>query len=469
MKTNVKGTINQPEQTFEGTPAKRLSDVQALRRALASCLLWEDQFYETGSTIADRIKELTLKVPPTEAVRAAIEARVQFKLRHAPLWVARWLASGTVAQKLVVEDLLVEIIQRPDELTEFLALYWKDGKTPIAASVKRGLARAFTKFSAYQLAKYNRDDAIKLRDVLFMVHAHPEDQAQASTWQQLVNGSLPSAHTWENRLSAGQDKLAVWEDLLVKRELGALALLRNLRNMKEAGVSDGLIRASLATVNLERVLPFRFISAARYAPHLEPDLEQAMFRCLSDVPKLSGRTALIVDTSPSMWQSKISGKSEMSRFDVAAALAILCREICDQVRVYYFNKTAGEVPARRGFALRDALAQTQGEASCGGLAVEQANKDGYDRIIILTDGQWHYMDQSTVGSTFSHRHRSFVGFYSTGDAHKVAPAPLTDKAYLINVAAARNGIGSGRYHMIDGWSEAIISFIQVVEQEGLLG
>ena len=332
MRTNTKARAVPQSVTFEGTPAKRLTDAQELRRAMASCLLWEDQFYEDGEAIAERIKRLTLAINPVEAAQIAKDTRNGSKLRHAPLWVARWLASGSVAQKAVVADLLAEIVQRPDELTEFLAMYWQDGKVPLAASVKKGLARAFQKFNAYSLAKYNRDDAIKLRDVLFLVHATPKDAEQAATFKQLVDGTLPIPDTWEVALSSGADKKATWTRLMADGKLGALALLRNLRNMQSAGVDENAIRQALETVPTDRVLPFRFVGAAKYAPRLEPELERAMYRCVEGAPKLMGRTALVVDTSPSMWMDKISKKSEMDRFEAAAALAILCRKRASRLR-----------------------------------------------------------------------------------------------------------------------------------------
>ena len=39
-------------------------------------------------------------------------------------------------------------------------------KAAVSAQVKKGLAKAFEKFDAYQLAKYDRDGAVRLRDVL---------------------------------------------------------------------------------------------------------------------------------------------------------------------------------------------------------------------------------------------------------------------------------------------------------------
>ncbi len=92
------------------------------------------------------------------------------------------------------------MIQRPDELTEFLAIYWagklgamEQRKTQaVSAQVKKGLAKALAKFDAYQLAKYDRDGAVRLRDVLFLVHAKPKDKEQEAVWKQLVDGTLAS-------------------------------------------------------------------------------------------------------------------------------------------------------------------------------------------------------------------------------------------------------------------------------------
>ncbi len=79
---------------------------------------------------------------------------------------------------------------------------------------------------------------------------------------------------------SGADKREAWERLLTENKLGALTLLRNLRNMAEAKVSESLVKDGLARMKAERVLPFRFLAAARYAPQWESELEQAMFRAL---------------------------------------------------------------------------------------------------------------------------------------------------------------------------------------------
>src|SRR5262245_3703177 len=179
--------------THKGSRARRFTPEMELRRALMNCLLWEDQFYEDGVAIADRIKSLVPQVEPARVAAMAVEAREAMKLRHAPLLVLREMARHEKHRGLVA-DTLGRVIQRPDEMTELLAIYWADAlgamqqrkRQPVSAQVKKGLARAVTKFDAYQLAKYDRDGAVRIRDVLFLTHAKPKDADQARVWKQLV-------------------------------------------------------------------------------------------------------------------------------------------------------------------------------------------------------------------------------------------------------------------------------------------
>ena len=75
--------------------------------------------------------------------------------------------------------------------------------------------------------------------------------------------------------------------------LGYLALLRNLRNLDEAGVPDDVaarVAARLADpeqVRRSRVFPFRFLAAYQAAPSLRwaHALEQALSASLANVPR----------------------------------------------------------------------------------------------------------------------------------------------------------------------------------------
>lgn len=447
MRTNVAVKSN-PVFTHEGAIATRLNADLQLRRLTLATMLFEDTFYVDGKTIADQILEAAKNVSDAKLAALAIECRNSQKLRHMPLFLVRELARRKSVAPGLVRDTLAAVIQRADELAEFLSLYWKDqkGKKTLSAQVKKGLAKAFTKFDAYQLAKYNRDAEIKLRDVLFLCHAKPKNDEQAALWKKLVDGTLATADTWEAKLSAGTEKKTAeqkqekWAEMLQENKLGALAMLRNLRNMTEAKVDDNLIRQGILGVKVERVLPFRFITAARYAPKFEPELEQAMFKCLAEQPKLPGKTVLLLDVSGSM-DAGVSGKSEITRMDAACGVGMLLREIADNVAIYTFSNECVLVPSRRGFALRDVIVQSQPHGSTmTRRAVDRVNiQEKYDRLIVITDEQ----------------------------AHDGAGVPKGDSlGYFINVAPYKNGIGYGRWNHIDGWSEACIDYIREFEKLG---
>ena len=429
-----------PVRTHEGAVAQKVSPKLELRRTVLTCLLWEDTFYEKGGAIAARVAEL-VRENKAEAVAAlAREARDQMQLRHVPLFLVRELARRKGTGALVAET-LEHVIQRADELGEFVALYWKQKKEPLSAGVKRGLARAFTKFDAYQLAKYNRESVVKLRDVLFLCHAKPKDEAQAAAWKKLVEGSLEAPDTWEVALSAQKGKKETFERLLQEGKLGGMAVLRNLRLMIAAGVSQKLIRQRLDK-GVARVLPFRFVTAARYAPKLEDALESAMLKGVAGLPDLAGSTGLLLDVSGSM-NAALSKKSETTRMDAAAGLAILLREKAEEFSVATFSDSCVELPPRRGFALRDAMVKSQAHASTylkRALTHLSTQPDWkkLERLIVITDEQSH---------------------------DGILPA-WTAKAYVVNVAPYKHGLsyGNGWTH-IDGWSERIVDYIAAVEAE----
>lgn len=419
-------------KTAEGAPAKIINAEQRLRRSVMACMLWEDSFYEDGESIAARIEDAVTQVKPEIVANIAIEAREQFKLRHIPLLLVRTLAKLGYR----VKDVLTRVIQRPDEITEYLALYWENGRCPVSAQSKKGLAKAFTKFNEYQFGKYDRDGSVKLRDALFISHAKPENEEQKILFKKIVDRTLEIPDTWEVALSAGEDKKETWERLLKENKLGALALLRNFRNMDSVSVDKNLIKESISKMKTERVLPFRFISAARYASQLEPELEIAMFRCLSGFEKMPGKTILLIDVSGSM-DGIISAKSDLKRLDAASGLGMLLKEICEEVEIMTFSQNLTQVPLRRGFALRDAIINSQPHAGTFlGQAVKAVdNNRAYDRLIVITDEQ---------------------------SSDKVSDPK--SRGYMINVASYQNGVGYGKWLHIDGFSESVINYIQEYEK-----
>lgn len=432
MQINKASSFN--ETTHEGAPAARMTSEQALRRSVLACMLWEDTFYEQGEDIALRIERLVDECSLSFVAELAIRARSEYNLRHVPLLLVACMAKRGGA---LVRETLYNVIQRADELCEFVAIYWRNGKRPLSAQVKKGLAQAFLKFDAYQLAKYNRDRDIKLRDVMFLVHPKAPS-SMSKTFKQLADGTLPSPDTWEVALSEGKEEpAAMWKRLIAAGNLGYMALLRNLRNMEKAGVPDEIIRqAILARKNgADRLLPFRFVSAARVCPRFEPEIDLSLRRSINKSPGLMGRTAVLVDVSGSMHWATVSGKSSIRYIDAAAALASIIN--AEQLRVFTFSQEIVEVPPRSGMAGVDTIISSQFHQGTNlGYALAYINNNvPCDRLIVITDEQ----------------------------SQKRVPDPVAKLAYMINVSTSRNGVGYDRWTHIDGFSEQTIRFIYEFE------
>ena len=425
--------------THEGARARHISVLAQLRRSVLSCLLWESEFYGDGKEIGKRIADLTAQCIPEDVAALAVEAREQMQLRHVPLLLLRELARHPLIKDRpqLLSRTMGRVLQRADEPAEFLALYWKDKKQPLSKQVKRGLAWSMRRFSEYDLAKYNRDSEITPRDVLFLSHAKPKDEAQAVLWKKLAAKELATPDTWEVQLSAGADKKETFERLIRERKLGYLALIRNLRNMEQAGVDVQLVREAILARKggAEKLLPFRFIAAARHAKQFEPQLDTAMQAALTELPKLTGATLVLVDNSGSM-SARLSRKSDMTRSDAAAGVAIVARGVCESVRVFAFSDSCVEVPPRAGMALRDAIhAAIRMGGTQLGAAVTAVSKLPHERLIVITDEQ---------------------------SADRV-PEPR-DLGYMINVASNRNGVGYGKWLHVDGWSDAVVRFMSEHER-----
>ena len=425
--------------THEGGKASRISAFEQLRRAILACMLWEDTFYEDGVAISNRISNLVREIPDTEAIaNLAIQARKDMHLRHAPLWIVVSML-GSEKHRGAVASLIPEVVNRADEMGELISLYWSRAgkKVPLASQLKKGLSACFHKFSEYALAKNDKNSAaIRIRDVMFMVHPKPISEAEHELFRRIANDELTTPDTWETNLSAGKAKAETFGRLMNENKLGDLAFLRNLRNMQQAGIPKEAISAYGDRLTFSKILPFRFIAAARAAIDFESDLERYMIKRLQGYAKFEGRTALLIDVSGSM-ENGVSGKSDMTRMDAACALAMIVRELCEDVHVYTFSNRVVKVPARRAFALRDAIVSSQIHSSTYlREAVQYVNAGlDYDRFIVFTD------EQSADGIA----------------------SPRCKKAYIINPATYENGVGYGTYTHISGFSEAVVDYIQSLE------
>lgn len=437
-----------------GLRAAAQSNYDNLRRCVLANLLWEDVAYMDGKSVAGEIKRLVGLCTGSEVASLAIEARDMQKLRHTPLFLISEMAKHE-QHAPYIREALAHIITRADMLTDFVAIYWKDGKKPLTAQVRKGLADAFHNFDEYQFAKYDRDAEIKLRDVLRLVHPKPRDEKESELFSKIASRTLKTPDTWEVALSSGKDKLGTWTRLINERKLGALALFRNIRNMRDAHVSAETISKAISNANGAMLLPLDYLKASQLNNEFARDIEDKMIKSYANLPKLPGRTLFIVDVSGSMGSLTSSG-SVFSRLDQACAMATLAVNQCESYKIV---ATAGsdsrgvhatewiEYPVK-GFGLRDQIVDTKNRIGGGGIFTRQClnwckdkfGADAFDRIIVFSDSQ----DCDFVDKT---------------------PHPFAKYNYICDVSAHTKGINyKGCWTAeISGWSEHFLTYIAAYE------
>lgn len=441
-----------------GPNAAKQSNEANLRRLVMTCLLWEDNAYCDGQSVVDEIKRLVPLCDPVYVASLAVEARYEQKLRHVPLLVVREMARHNT-HKHLVGSTLAEVINRPDEIAEFLSLYWKTNgkKKSISSQVKKGLAASFDKFDEYQFGKWAKDNKeVKIRDVLFLTHPRPSQDKQ-QLFKRIADNTLDVPDTWEVGLSAAKgnkQKAEVWERLITENKLGALAFLKNIRGMSECGVPKQTIANGLKCLRPSMLLPIDFVRAARAAPDWMREIEEVMLRCLSIYPKLKGWTVFVVDVSGSMG-SKLAAKTDSTRMDVAATMAMMASEMCEHVTIY---ATAGsdmmrthkteKIKPLRGFGLADEIVRSSHRLGGGGIFTRQCleyirskEKEIPDRIIVFSDSQ------------------------DCDFPHQRIPAPFGKYNYIVDISAETRGINyKGIWTAeISSYSERFLPYIHTLE------
>ena len=438
-----------------GALAAKQSNTALLRRAVLANLLWEDVAYMDGMKVAEEIQRLIPLCPAIDVYNIALEARTMQKLRHTPLFIAVEMCKYP-EHKMFVQDLLPQIITRADMLTDFLAIYWKDGKKPIANQAKKGLAKAFHNFNEYKFAKYDRDAAIKLRDVMFLCRPKPENQYEQDLFKKVADRTLATPETWEVLLSTGKDKKESWTKLITEGKIGGLAMLRNIANMRRANVDKKVINEGLEKLKSSMLMPLDFLKAFRMNPEFGRQIEDAMINSYSNLPKLKGKTLFIVDVSGSMG-ARMSEKSDFTRYDAACAMAMLAANQCEDYEIVctagndYAHTGAHEhIPyPQKGFGIFEQIREANRNIGYGGIFTRQClewcnNKfkgQKFDRIIVFSDSQDCDFPERRI------------------------PKPFGTYNYICDISAHTKGVNyRGTWDAeISGFSEHFITFIAAME------
>jgi hypothetical protein len=506
-----------------GTGYARDARSELFLRATAS-FAGEDSFYEGAAVRDERMRELVSGLATDADGFAWLQGFLPWlrdggNMRTAPVVLAAEAVKARLAAGLDGgnRQLVGSVLRRPDEPGEMLAYWTSRYGRAVPKPVKRGVADAVARL--YDERAFLRYDSaargFRFGDVIDLVH--PSPAAARTAWQgglfrwaitarhdrdEAPPASLPAVRArWElsrmapaerhrgvrqmldgrqlERAAAGQwewllswlgeapgegalSKADQWR--LIVPQLGYMALIRNLRNLDQAGLSDeeaAKLAARIADpeqVRRSRQFPFRFLSAYLNTPSLRwgQALETALDAATANIPELPGRTLILIDTSASMGQP-LSGRSAMTMAQAAAlfglATGIRNRDRADLVG-FADGQFRVERSAYRLSVLKSVEAFTSriGEVGHGTRIAEavRATYRGHDRVMIFTDMQT-FPDRRCWGPL-------------VGDVSASVPARIP--VYGFNLVGYRHSAmpaGLGNRHELGGLTDATFSLIPNIE------
>lgn len=406
----------------------------------------EDTFYERGKNRDKRFVELIRQVALEDAdwiARFVPYLRDTMNMRSASIVMAaelvhakltRPVGAGTIKNR----DIIASAIKRADEPAEMLGYWMSEWGKNFPQPVKRGVSDAIQRvYSERSLIKYDGGDkAIRFGDVIDLVHAEPK-----APWQSaLFHYALDSRHkreniateslstitlnriamglsddafresfgptfveqaglTWEQASSKyGKLDAKFWEAMIPS--MGIFAIVRNIRNFEDAGISkeaQALVRAKLEdeeTIRKSRMFPLRFMAAYTATKSLTfaRELEAAIDLATSNVPALSGKTLVMVDISGSM-DAAMSHKSDVKRLAVASIFGAALAIRAEKADLVAFSDTTAYVPVRKTDSVLRTVAALVQALPHGGTQTWQSVQrtfTDHDRVVIITDEQADY-------------------------------------------------------------------------------
>ncbi|KJK58515.1 TROVE domain-containing protein [Saccharothrix sp. ST-888] len=408
-------------------------------------MVGQDTFYERGGARDDRFTALVRRLAVSDPewtlgllrwLRTGAFMRTAALVGAAEFTRARLDAEAPGHSRQVIDA----VLQRPDEPGEFLAYWTSRYGRRLPQPVKRGVADATRRlYNGRALLKYDTTGkAYRFGDVLELTHPTPHaekpwqgalfkyaldrrhrpDEAVPPVGDALLTANralldLPveqrravvtaeggaerlaaAGLTWEALAGWLQGPLdaAVWEAVIPS--MGPMALVRNLRNFDQAGVSDE-VAAEVARrisdpdeVARSRQFPFRYLAAHRNAPSLRwgHALERALAHSLSNVPALPGRTLILVDRSGSMFD-RPSAQTQLNRADSAAIFGTALKVRAERADLVEFGSSSQPVEVRRGesvLKVLDRFHNLGGTDTAGAVTRHYAR---HDRVVVITDEQ----------------------------------------------------------------------------------
>ena len=428
--TNFNKTVKANTVTsYEGGIVYEKDTAEDWINFLMSCML-EDRFYENSATQTARYMELTEKMAELYGnefiAKASMFARNELGMRSIAQLTAAWLNDKTFDGK---RRYFKNFCHRADDVAETFAAIDMLGQKRSHAIV-RGFGDYLSSLNEYSLDKYKMGGKdYNMFDCINICHA------KSSAVDAYKNGTIKSAGTWEQKISAStsnEDKAEKWYELVMSGSLGYLALLRNLRNIfdaieyLDAEKYSEYTKAVFSQLTNEQairkslVFPYQIYSAYK-ALHdanvtrldIMYALSDAFVISVKNMPKLDGNNVIMLDVSGSMGD-RISKNSSITIKEAGAVYAAAIYHMNpDNTTIIKFGTCAEVAKPNRNANVFDLVNYIQDNENLGyGTQIDSAFNElnwSCDRIFLISDMQ--IMGSTSYWSDGTKPYNEYVGRY----------------------------------------------------------
>lgn len=473
-----------------------------------SNMVGKDTFYESGKDRDSRMVNLVRSVAATnpEWIESFVpQLRDEMQMRSASIVVAAEYVHYALSQgRTGLRSTVNSALSRADEPAEFLGYWLATFGRKIPQPVKRGISDACARlYNEYSVQKYDsRNRGVSMADVLQLVHAKPKDSLQSTLYRYILTKRykgndvaiplnltmLTDSKRLQRTIESGESYVTpemlkqagwTWERLSTYGKvnwdsiiptMGYMALLRNLRNFDNDGISAksvDIVKRKLSDkeeVLNSRQFPLRFLSAYRNTTSTRwaDTLEIALGHSVSNVPELQGNTLVLVDTSGSMFWSQ---NSSVTYYDIAATFAAAIALKNPQAKLVAYSNQSHEIKIGRGDAILRSLPKFKNWNGSGGGTdtwgtLARHWNSSYDRVIILTDEQDNG-GNFYGGSPYNRSTRKTI-------ANTLQQATQRGNVYNFNIAGYKHGQApstTANYYTFGGLTDTAFKAIGLLESQ----
>lgn len=455
--------------SYEGGEVYEKNPVEDWINFLMSSYL-EDQFYESASDQMNRYMDLTREVAEKYGwefvAKATFFSRQELGMRSISEFTAAILNGQKFDNK---RAFFRNYFKRPDGVAEVFSLLDNFLGSKRSHALVRGAGDYLSSLGDYQIGKYKMNGKeYNMYDLINITHAH------SATIDKYKAGTLETPDTWETAISGSksdEEKSQNWQRLVEENKLGYLALIRNLRNIVNSAPDAGWIEKYLVpqienevAIKKSLVFPYQiYCSWKNYGIRnisIDAALDRAFRIACGNMPKIDGRTVIVLDVSGSM-EDKLSSNSSLTLKEVgavyAAAMFVNCNADCIK-----FGTEAKKLKLNKLDSIFNLVEKMYVNNSCGyGTDIVPAFRlmnEKYDRIFLVSDMQI----MSNNDSEWYWRHQNGIETYNEYcNAYKCHPHMYSFD--LANYSTQVENPNNPRIHLLTALNDTLFKMLPYIE------